>query len=443
MIRIAAAAQQDGGINREAVLRRAARVLPFQAAAARRGDLRDLIIRAQGAYLWNSDGKRYIDYLLSGGAIVIGHCDPRVNRAVTRAAAACDLNWVGPQPGEVELAEKICEVMPCAERIGFFSSGAEALLRAAQLARAATGRRLLLGFHGGHVGLDADPARGQSASGGISPDPHEPDPAGSSHSEAAEALVIDCSDVEALSSIFADHGPDIAAVLCAPYAHESGCIVPAPDFLQRLRELSSRHGSLLLFDEIKTGFRVHLGGYQAICGVTPDLAAFGNAIGNGWTLAGLAGRAEVMDELGRGRASSRIVAFGSHHPQPYALAAGLATLEILEDGGIHRLNELGDRMRAGIAEVIRHAGVEACVTGLGSEWALHFSSEAPTKPDEVAHDLDDGRATAYGRAMLERGMLEPPLVAGARRLCLATSEDDIERTIEAIAYALRQVAKHT
>jgi glutamate-1-semialdehyde 2,1-aminomutase len=420
-------------IGREAMLARAARVIPNGALTARTA-LHDLIVRSQGAYLWNSDGKRYIDYLLSGGAIVVGHCDPRVNRAVVRAAASCDLNWVGPQPGEVELAESICEVMPCAEKVNFFETGGEALLQAVRLARAVTGRRRLLSFHGAHNNVGADigvvPRLGY-ADGSVHPlelgsvGPHV----------NGDIIFRDWNDLQAARSVFAGLGSEISAVVCEPYVHSFGCVAPAQGFLEGLRELCSRHGSLLVFDELKTSFRAHLGGYQAVCNVTPDMAVFGNAIGNGWTLAGLAGRTDLMDDLGR-----KARTYPSPRARPYALAAGLATFEILKDGGIDRLNELGDRMRTGLMEVVLATDVEACVVGLGSNWTLYFRAGTPTNYKEAVHGNDHGRARAYWIAMVDEGIVEPTLPPGDRRLCVATSEEDIDITIEAASRALQRAS---
>ena len=432
--------QRESGVangsemDREAMLARAARVIP-NGPLTTRIELRDLIVRSQGAYLWNSDGKRYIDYLLSGGAIVIGHCDPRVNRAVVRAAASCDLHWVGPQPAEVELAEAICEVMPCAEKVNFFETGAEALLGAVQLARAVTGRRRLLSFRGAHNNVGADigvvPRLGY-ADGSVHPlelgsaGPHV----------NGDIIFRDWNDLQAARSVFAGLGSEIGAVVCEPYVHSFGCVAPARGFLEGLRELCSRHGSLLVFDELKTSFRAHLGGYQAVCNVTPDIAVFGNAIANGWTLAGLAGRTDLMADLGR-----KARTYPSPGARPYALAAGLATFEILKDGGIDRLNELGDRMRTGLMEVVLATDVEACVVGLGSNWTLYFRARPPTNYKEAARDTDHPRARAYWSAMVDEGILEPALPPGDRRLCVATSEEDIDMTIEAASRALQRASR--
>ena len=432
-----AARSEDGQlVGKHAVLARAAKVMPTGGSAGG-AEPRDLIVRTQGAYLWNAEGTRYIDHLLAGGAIVIGHCDPRVNRAAAHAAATCDLNWIGPQAGEVELAESICAVMPCADKVNFYPSGTEALLHAIGLARAVTGRGCLLRFRGSHMDLFADLASARYTNDRVSAPQSA---AGSAEDDATQIpieIVVEWNDVATMRSIFAEYGSEIAAVVCEAYVNAFGFVAPAPGFLEELRALCSIRGSLLLFDEIKTGFRAHLGGYQAICGVTPDLAVFGNAIANGWTLGGLAGSADIMDQLGEVSANGAC-ALGVQCAQPYAIAAGLATLEILQDGGIDRLNELGHRMRAGITEVIRAAAVEACVTGQGSEWNLYFRSKPPTNYEEAAGNHNYEHARRFVNAMLEQGILEPPTTFGDRHLCLATSENDVDVTIEAVAHALQE-----
>src|SRR5919106_4796270 len=431
-----AARSEDGQlVGKHAVLARAAKVMPGGSAVE--AEPRDLIVRTQGAYLWNADGTRYIDHLLAGGAIVIGHCDPRVNRAAAHAAATCDLNWIGPQAGEVELAESICAVMPCADKVNFYPSGTEALLHAIGLARAVTGRGCLLRFRGSHMDLFADLASARYTNDRVSAPQSA---AGSAEDDATQPpieIVVEWNDVATMRSIFAEYGSEIAAVVCEAYVNAFGFVAPAPGFLEELRALCSIRGSLLVFDEIKTGFRAHLGGYQAICGVTPDLAALGNAIANGWTLGGLAGGGGGMDQL-RGGFANPAGALGVHCAQPYAIAAGLATFDILQDGGIARLNELGHRMRAGITEAIREAAVEACVTGVGSEWKVHFRSKPPTNYEEAADDHNHERVRRYVNAMLDQGILEARIALRDRHLCLATSENDVDVTIEAVAHALQE-----
>jgi glutamate-1-semialdehyde 2,1-aminomutase len=422
------------------LLARAQRVIPNGVSSGGRAAFKEFIVRAKGAYVWNSDEKRYIDYLLAWGPIVIGHCDPRVNEAVARATATCDLNWVGTQAGEIELAEAICHHMPCAEKVAFCTSGTDATLHAVHVVRAATGRDRLLKFHGSYHGWHDNLAVGSRFAYGkvTSLRVDEPNSAGLSPGSVADVIVLEWNDFEGVRAAFQSHGSEFAAVVCEPYVHSYGCVPAEPGFLELLRSLCTGHGAALVFDEVKTGFRAHLGGYQAICGVTPDLTAFGKALGNGYSIAGLAGTAALMDYLGAA-AEGKAAMDGTYNASPYALAAGLAVIEILEDGGIDRLHELGQRLRSGLRDAISSANATAVVTGVGSEWAMYFRDQAPTNYNEALDD-DHDRHASYVAALLDQGILEPLFAIGDRRLCLATTEADIDQTLEAAAVALERAA---
>jgi glutamate-1-semialdehyde 2,1-aminomutase len=423
-------------VDRAAILERAGRVIPGGASAGGRPDFHDVIVRAQGAHLWNADGKRYIDHLNSYGPIVIGHADPRVNDAVTRTAATVDLNWVGPQAGEVELAERIVQAMPSAEKVVFMNTGTDALQHALHVARAATGRTRIFKFHGHYHGWVGPLGVGANFDvvPGAAPAPHAPNSGGSEPGLADSVTVVDWNDVAATTAAFAAHGDEYAAVFVEPYLHSYTNAAPAPGFLELLRQLASRYGAILVFDEVKTGFRHHLGGYQAIAGVTPDLTAFGKALGNGYTIAGLAGRAELMDLLG-----TKVTIDGTYYANPYALAAGIATFDILHDGGVERLWQLGERLRTGLAEAIRDSGVTANVTGIGSGWIMNWRAQPPVTFREAV-DADLERGELFRQAMLDAGILLPPYVITDCRISLAFSDDDIDETIEAARRAFRQVA---
>jgi len=427
---------QGGVVERETLVRRARQVIPGGASAGGRSLFEDAIVRARGAYLWNADGRRFVDHLNAGGAIVIGHADPRVNRAVAGTAATVDLNWVGAQAGEVELAERIVRTMPSADKVAFTHTGTDALQHALHVARAATGRNRILKFHGhchgwvGQLGVGASfamepgfaPPPGASNSGGSQPGP----------SESVE--VVDWNDFEATRAAFAARGREYAAIVVEPYLHSYTNAPPAPGFLELLRELADQHGAVLVFDEVKTGFRHHLGGYQVIAGVTPDLTAFGKALGNGYTIAGLAGWTDLMDLLG-----VEVSIGGTDYASPYALAAGITTFDILEDGGVERLWALGERLREGLARAIRAAGVAANVTGIGSGWIINWRADPPVTFRQAV-DADFDRGETFRLAMLDAGILLPPYVFADARINLAFTDDDVDETIEAAGRALRALA---
>lgn len=423
-------------IDRAAYLARAQQVIPGGASAGGRRVYQEVIVRTEGAYLWNADGKRFIDYLLSYGPIVIGHSDSRVNDAVFRTAASNDLHWVGPQANEVELAETIVGLIPSAEKVAFVTSGSDALLHAVHVARAATGRRRLLKFHGSFVGWQDPLAKGANFDVRPNDVPSENDPnAGGIHPGAIEdIIVLEWNDFAGVRAAFSSNGNELAAVVCEPYILSYGCVPPAPGFLDLLRELTFKYRALLIFDEVKTGFRFHLGGYQTVAGVTPDLTALGKALSNGYPLGALAGRSDLMELLG-----TQTSLDGTHYANPYGLAAGLATIEILRDGGIERLAFLGERLRKGLSRASSEAGVPVTITGFGSGFMINWLPEAPVTFRQAAR-ADFERAEAFRLAMLDMGILLPPFVITDSRLCLATSEDDIDQTIEAATRAFKQVA---
>ncbi len=419
----------------DSYLDRAARVIPQGTSAGGRPIYRDAIVRANGAYLWNGTGKRYIDHLLSYGPIVLGHADPHVNDAVRQTIDRVDLNWVGPQAGEVELAERIVELVPSAEKVVLLNTGTDALQHALHVARAATGRRRILKFHGHYHGWMGELGTGANfdVEPGRAPAPDAPNSGGAAPDSAADVIVVDWNDSAAVRDAFGAVGGEIAAVFTEPYLHSYTNAAPAPGFLELLRELTRRHGALLVFDEVKTGFRHDLGGYQAIAGVTPDLTALGKALGNGYTIAALAGRAEFMDLLG-----SVVTIDGTYYANPYASAAALATLEQLAAGGMERLWRLGQRLRDGLTAVISDSGVPANVTGIGSAWIINWRAEPPVTFREAV-DADFDRGEAFRVAMLDAGILLPPYVITDARICAAFTEDDVDATVDAARYALRAV----
>jgi glutamate-1-semialdehyde 2,1-aminomutase len=429
-------AQLERTVDRQAMLARAERVIPNGVSAGGRDVYRDVIVRAQGAYLWNADGRRYLDHLLSYGPIVIGHADARVNAAVTDTAARVDLNWVGPQAGEVELAERIVDLVPSAEKVAFLNTGTDALQHALHVARAATNRRQILKFHGHYHGWAGALGVGANfdVSPGHVPPPDAPNSGGAADGVGAGTHVVDWNDAEAVRAVFDAHGRDIAAVFTEPYLHSYTNSAPAPGFLELLRELADRYASLLVFDEVKTGFRHHLGGYQAIAGVTPDLTALGKAMGNGWTIAALAGRADLMDLLG-----TEVTMDGTYYANPYAVAAARRTIDLLEAGGIAHLDRLGERLREGLTRAIADAGVTANVTGIGSGWIVNWRAEPPVTFRQAV-DADFDRAEAFRIAMLDAGILLPPYVITDNRICVAYNDDDIDETIAAARRAFAAVA---
>lgn len=419
---------------------RAKAVIPRGASSGHRVGWDQVIVRASGAHLWDAEGRRYVDYLNSWGPIVLGHCDPRVNEAVATAMATCDLTGVGPQIGEVEVAEMICSVMPSAQKVAFCTSGTDATMHAAHVARASTGRRKLVKFHGSYHGWSDVVAVGSARGDTHALSPMTTPNGGGLHpGSIGDVLVVEWNDFDGIRQVFADHGAEIAALFSEPYIHSFGCVPAKPGFLELLRELCTAHGSALVFDEVKTGFRAAIGGYQSICGVTPDLTAFGKAVANGFALAGIAGSDALMGHLGA-YSGDRATIDGTYNAAPYALAAARRTLEIMRDEDVFgTLYQRGDQIRAGLQDAANQAGVPVSVVGLGSEWAVYFRPEPPTNFRE-ALETDQDAFGRYHAVMVEGGIIEPAFRNGDRRLNAATSQADVDHTIEVARAAFTAAA---
>lgn len=426
----------DAITDQPAELARAKQVVPRGVSSGHRTGWKQVFEKARGAHVWDQDGKRYIDHLNAWGPIVLGHCDPRVNEAVQQAISTCDLTGVGPQPGEARLAERICEVMPSAQKVVFCTSGTDATMHAVHIARAATGRRKLLKFHGSYHGWSDHVAVGSSRKD-LTPGSTLNTPNGGGlHPElVADVVVVEWNDPEGLRAAFDTHGSELAAAFTEGYIHSFGCVPAEPGFLELLRDLCTRHGVVMVMDEVKTGFRSALGGYQSVCGVTPDLTAFGKAVANGFALAGLAGTDELMGHLGA-YSKDEATIDGTYNAASYALAAANRTLEVMQSENIiDTLYARGEQMVSGIQRLLDRTGAPATVAGLGSQWCLYFRPELPRNFRE-ALESDADRYGRYHASLLEQGILEPAFPTGDRRLNAACTEQDVEETLAAVEVAL-------
>lgn len=415
---------------------RARAVIPRGASSGHRVGWEQVFVRAHGAYVWDADGNRYIDHLLAWGPIVLGHTDERVNSAVMQALSVVDLTGVGPQANEIETAEIVTAHMPCADKVAFCTSGTDATLHAVHIARAVTGRRKVLKFHGSYHGWHDQLAVGGSRADSTPTGPADtPNSAGLHPGSVSDVIVVDWNDAAGVQAAFDAHASAIAAIFCEPYIHSFGCVAPEPGFLEFLRQTATNSGALLVFDEVKTGFRTAIGGYQSVCGVTPDLTAFGKAIANGFAVAGVAGVDAVMSHMGA-YSGAHATIDGTYNASPYAMAAARATLGVLiEESVPERLSALGERMRKGLAKAIADTGVPACVVGQSSEWCLYFRPTAPRNFRE-ALEVDTEMYARYHRGLLARGVLEPMHATGDRRLCAALTEDDVDQTVATATAAM-------
>ena len=385
-----------------------------------------------GALITDVDGREYVDYVCSWGPLILGHAHPAVVEAV-REAAGRGTSFGAPSEPEIALAERIVDAVPSVEMVRFVNSGTEATMSAIRLARAATGRDLLLKFEGcyhGHAdGLLASAGSGIATLG-------LPDSPGVPAAAAAQTLVVPYNDLAATEAALAAHAGRVACVIVEPVAANMGVVPPAPEFLAGLRAACDRAGALLLFDEVITGFRLARGGAQERYGVRPDLTALGKVIGGGLPVGAYGGRRELMERVAP---AGDVYQAGTLSGNPLAMAAGIATLDPLDDAAYERLEQLGARLEAGLRDAITQLGgapgARASVARVGSALTLFFRESPPSDYAE-ARQSDTAAFARFHRAMLARGVHLPPSQFEAWFVSLAHDEALVDRTVEAAAGAL-------
>ncbi len=383
------------------------------------------VARGQGASITDADGNRYIDLIGSWGPLILGHAHPEVLEAIAGAMAA-GTTFGAPTEIEVRFAEALRAAVPSMEMVRAVSSGTEATMSALRLARGFTGRPKIVkadgGYHG-HADCLLVAAGSGAATLGI------PGSAGVPEGAARDTIVVPYNDLSAVERALA--GGDVAAVIVEPVAGNMGLVEPAAGYLEGLRALTSRAGSVLIFDEVITGFRVAYGGAQARYGVTPDLTTLGKIIGGGLPAAAFGGRAEIMRKLAP---LGPVYQAGTLSGNPLAMAAGLKMLEILgRPGTYERLEQLGQRLGDGLAAAARDAGVPACLNRVGSIMTLFFAP-GPVTDYASAKTADTARFGVFFRRMRDRGVFLPPSQFEALFVSLAHTDEDIE-TITAAARA--------
>jgi glutamate-1-semialdehyde 2,1-aminomutase len=416
------------------IFRRATEVLvggvnsPVRAFRAVGGDP-IVVDHAAGARLWDADGNEYIDYVCSWGALILGHAHPKVVEAIADQARR-GTSYGMPTELEVDLATRIRAALPSCEKLRFVSSGTEATMSAVRLARAATGRDFIVKFEGCYHG-HADSFLSEAGSGlatlGIAACPGVP------QALASLTLNVPYNDAAAIERIFEQHRDKIAAVIVEPIAANMGVVLPAPGFLQHLREVTTRNSALLIFDEVITGFRVCYGGAQTTFGVTPDLTTLGKIIGGGLPAAAYGGSRDLMDRVAP---LGPVYQAGTLSGNPLAMSAGIATLDLLAAPGFYdSLGDRGKRLGDGIASALRDTGVSATAAQFGSLLTLFFTDE-PVHDYAGAKKCDTKRFAAFFRAMLDRGIFLAPSQFEALFVSAAHSDADIDRTIAACRESL-------
>lgn len=388
---------------------------------------------ANGAYLYDVDGKKYIDYIGSWGPMLLGHNHPAIREAVIKAAEK-GLSFGAPCPAEITMAETICELVPSMEMVRMVSSGTEATMSAIRLARGFTGRNSILKFEGCYHG-HADSLLVKAGSGALTLGvPNSP---GVPADFAKYTLTAEFNNLEQVKQIFAEQGADLACIIVEPVAGNMNCIPPAPGFLEGLRALCDQYGAVLIFDEVMTGFRVALGGAQAYYNIKPDLTTLGKIIGGGMPVGAFGGRRDIMQHIAP---LGGVYQAGTLSGNPIAMAAGLAALtEIRKPGVYDVLTAKTTQLIEGLAAAAKEVGIPLATTQVGGMFGVFFSNEAQITNYQQATQCDIAAFKRFFHLMLEQGVYLAPSAYEAGFLSIAHSDDDLAYTIAAAKQAFIQL----
>ena len=419
-----------------ALFERASRTIPGGAGSSARtvkfgwAPYPPFMAQGKGSRLWDVDGNEYVDYLLGLGPMILGHRHPVVTQAVSDAISEYGTCFGLPYELEVEAAEKVVAAVPGIEQVRFTNSGSEAVGTAVRLARAQTGRRLIVRFEGHYHGWQ------DTVYWSNHPDPAEAGPA--SHprpvvagpgvpAELADTLVVlTWNDPESITALMAERGHEVAAIITEAAVFNTGCILPEPGYLELLRSLTTEHGSLLIFDEVITGFRFCRGGAQEWFGITPDLTTLAKGLGGGFPVAAVGGSNQAMSMIAEGRYSHS----GTYNANVVQCAAVSATMDVLAEPGLYeRQRAVGDRLADGLRKLAAEAGIPATVDGLGTVFQLWFASEPIRNWRDAERYADEAMFTRWFQEMFQRGVLFHPLQFENLFVSLVHTDDDVDRTL--------------
>lgn len=398
-----------------------------------------VFVRAQGAYLWDADGRKYIDYHAGFAPYLFGHGDTEVDQAVIDTIkSGASLIGAGTTPWEAEIAELLCDAVPGLEQIQLTNSGSEAVAYALRIARAATGRDVVVVMQGGYNGWSdyvsynlMDPADFVRDHLPGEEYPLRPTTAGIPKAIADTVRVIEYNDLEAVELVLGRR--DVAAIILEPILQNIGIVKPAAGYLEGLRAICDRTGTKLIFDEVKTGFRHARGGYQAVSGVIPDLCTFGKAVANGYPLGVVGGKRDVMTYCSNADPSRQVIIAGTYNGHPVNVAAAKAVLTRLkrQEAEIYsQLERRGARLEQGLADVFSTRNYPVTIVRQGSAFSVYFMDHAPVNYRDIALNNDSKRDVLYRRAMIEAGIFHFPVATKQSSISLAHTDADIDFTIE-------------
>ena len=401
------------------------------------GGIPRFVTKAKGPYFWDAENKRYIDLIMSWGPMIVGHANPEVVEAVQKAAET-SFSYGAPTEGEIELAERICALMPSVEQVRMVSSGTEATMSALRLARGYTGRDLIIKFEGCYHG-HADSLLVKAGSGLLTfadSTQNAPSSGGVPQDLVKHTLVLPYNDVATIEAVFKNQGDQVAAVIIEPIAGNMNLIQPSKQFLATIRNLTSKYGSVLIYDEVMTGFRVALGGAQSLQGITPDLTCLGKVMGGGMPMAAFGGKKEIMSKLAP---LGSVYQAGTLSGNPVAVAAGLKTLEIISREGFYEcLTGQTEKLMAGLKQAADKANIPFAVDSAGGMFGFYFASQIPTSYEAVTKS-DIEAFKKFFHLMLDEGVYFAPSAYEAGFTSIAHDNDVVNAIIAAAQSSFKKL----